>query len=142
VGIGTGGANSREVRTPASRDLLRLRNSLVKLFTEMRGFGFGFAPTVPAAGTEVSSEICASDMKESSEKRLEGWGREKVRGGGSRTAGVAGRSATEEWPGDTEFAVDVRLDEAGSDPGADNDISLGATLFRKDESSPFTGEAF
>lgn len=81
-----------------SRDLLRPRNSLVKLFTEMRGFefGFGFALAFPTAGAVVSSEICASDMKESSEKRLDGWGREKVRGGGSRTAGVAGRSATEE----------------------------------------------
>lgn len=130
-GIGTGGANSREMRE--SRDLLRLRNSLVKLFTEMRGFGFVSA--VRAAG---SSGVCASDMKESSEKRLEGCGRETVRGGGSRTAGVAGRSATEEWPGDTEFAADVRLDEARSELGAGNDISLGATLFREEESSsPF-----
>jgi hypothetical protein len=91
-----GGANSRELRLPASRDLLRLRKSFVKLFTEMRGF----AAALPAAGEIASSDVCVSDMKESSEKRLEGCGREKVRGGGSSTVGVGvgvgGRSATEE----------------------------------------------
>jgi len=127
-----GGANSREARLSMSRDLLRLRKSFVKLFTEMRGFA------LPAGGEIASSDVCVSDMKESSEKRLEGCGREKVRGGGSSTVGVGGWFATE-WPGDTE---DVRLLEIGSVLGADNDISLGATLFREEESSsPFRTEA-
>lgn len=40
------------------------------------------------------------DTKESAEKRLEGGrGREKVRGGGSRTAGVAGLVARDRWVG-------------------------------------------
>jgi hypothetical protein len=35
----------------------------------------------------------------------------------------------------------VRLLEIGSGLGADNDISLGATLFREESSSPFRTEA-
>lgn len=87
-GTGTGGRGySRDPRATFSRDLLRFRKSFVKLFTDMRG--------LVADADADSSDPVSPETAESAEKRLEGWGRENVRGGGSRTAGVAGRAEIE-----------------------------------------------
>lgn len=151
--FGTGGGISRDERIVGSRDLLLLLNSFAKPLTEMRGFVLGFvpvpavfAPGRPAAARAAcpSSVVRASAKKLSSENRLEGWGRENVRGGGSRTAGVAGRSDIELWVAVgvvRELATEVR--EVESTDGRDDAevASLGARLFRGAASgSSSTGE--
>lgn len=82
--MGTGGGISLDTRmlgSRPSRDLLRLLKSLAKFFTEMRWSALALTPPVlpflMLAAAEpiepgVSSLPRASDMNESSEKRLEG----------------------------------------------------------------------
>lgn len=82
-GTGTGGY-SRDARDTLSLDLLLFLKSFVKFLTDILW--------LPDEDAPADSSVSASpDTTESAEKRLEGCGSENVRGGGSRTAGVAGR---------------------------------------------------
>ena len=89
-----GGGVSTDCLIPLSRDLLRPRNSLVKLLTDI----LELPVDVPGSSSP------SAETAESAENLLDGCGKEKVRGGGSSTAGVAGLLLTE---------VNVTLDALG-----------------------------